>query len=555
MDNLEIESPNGTLHRNVARHWPTVFARLGDRAPAFFASVQARATRHGINEGESQARFLNLAFAMGPSFEDRPENEWALALLLDERLKPVVKLHQLVLRAAQELKRRGADAGPLLEADAAVLEALDAEGRARDPDAPPIARQACDIEAIDLRLIDIDWRQEYRLVEGRWQRQAVSTGVAPVRIDSTHPPPSELTVLTRPAEAGSPARLQLRQLVHGRCGHDAHPAARWLGSHGIAAWHGHEAKAVSWPVVPADWVQHVPVIAEETAPDVTLLHVDSCGLRDEGAPVGEQHLQLWAYPAHQWLWTMQRDGARETALPATSESDPPSTPTRCHIECDGEARSAARWVDGFGGGLQSALDQGLARVFEAWQQAAQQATLRSRIGVMSGRAGLTWGWREGPQGLTGAPLLRVVADLDLSTSVDLLLEGDVEFAGARSRVRLRCHGRSLLAQKILREQPDPPLLTALAPAMLSFRFPFVVEFDPLASDSGLVWSELGACTGAVVGEAGLRTRPSGGGWQWCARLAVEPVAVPVRVHDPVLGQTESHLALLGSATLLDWSIG
>ena len=92
--------------------------------------------------------------------------------------------------------------------------------------------------------------------------------------------------------------------------------------------------------------------------------------------------------------------------------------------------------------------------------------------------------------------------------------------------------------------------------MASLRLPFAVEHDPVAGAEAVVCSRLGPCSGALVGEAGLRPRLSGGsGWQWYVRLAVEPVLAPVVLHDPLLGQTHCTLALLPAMPLLDWSLG
>ena len=91
---------------------------------------------------------------------------------------------------------------------------------------------------------------------------------------------------------------------------------------------------------------------------------------------------------------------------------------------------------------------------------------------------------------------------------------------------------------------------------MRWRFEYRIEFDPVAVDEGALWSQAGPCTGALVGEAGLRPRSTGGsGWQWFVRLDSEAVSIPLCLHDPVLGQTRQTLALLPATRLLDWSLG
>ena len=89
---------------------------------------------------------------------------------------------------------------------------------------------------------------------------------------------------------------------------------------------------------------------------------------------------------------------------------------------------------------------------------------------------------------------------------------------------------------------------------ISWRWPVQLDFDPVADEGGLVFAEAGPVTGALTGTLGLRPCPTvGGAWEWFATLAIDPVATRVVVHDPVLGRSECHMALLGSVQLLDWS--
>ena len=114
----------------LERQWPGVAAKLGDRLEAFLQLVAERAAQHQLSTDAAAARFANLCFAFGAAFESKPENEWALAILLDERLSPWVKLHQLVHRGQAELRRRGSDGAALAEqlrtTDTRVIDALEA---------------------------------------------------------------------------------------------------------------------------------------------------------------------------------------------------------------------------------------------------------------------------------------------------------------------------------------------------------------------------------------------------------------------------------------------
>jgi hypothetical protein len=91
---------------------------------------------------------------------------------------------------------------------------------------------------------------------------------------------------------------------------------------------------------------------------------------------------------------------------------------------------------------------------------------------------------------------------------------------------------------------------------MHFSLPFEADLVPFAADSGALLQAAGPCAGALVGEAGLRPRTSGGsGWEWFARLRVQAVSLPVVVVDPLLGSVVQTLALLPEQVLLDWRLG
>ena len=554
------------MEESVAAHWPELTVRLGERLSEFIDAASGNAALHLIAAGAATARFVNVCCAFGPNFERRPENEWALAILADERLGEWVKLHQLVVRGATELKRRvsegHATSDQLLRSDGALLDALDARERAGNSDSVALARLACDLEAVDIRLLEVDWRREYRNFDGAWQLAPVTDFATSLRVGPGSPAPELVCVLTHAPPSGPAARLQIRLLTHAICDQDHHPQVVFAGDHGLWSWKGHNARAVSWLVearAPEPATNGLGVmLVEETVPRTSLLLASTCGLRDEGVPTGSLKTYVWAYTCDQWLFTWQRETGPQRQWPRPSGAAPgqAALPTRCRIERNGLGLASARWAQAFQDTLDPELERGFDALFTAWQECATNCSMTLTAGVLCGRSTLTWGWREGPDGLAGRPLMRVLGDFDLTSSIDLLLSGEVVLGTTRTRVRLVVQGSAPMKQQIARERALPGLPEVLLSAVARWRFVYRIEFDPVALDEGALWSEAGPCSGALVGETGLRPRPmGGGGWQWYARLTTEAVSVPVCVHDPVLGQTRRTLALLPALKLLDWSLG
>lgn len=550
----------------VANQWVDLRARLGGQLSEFVDVVARNAVAHQLSNDVSVARFLNLCCAFGPNFERKPENEWALALLADERLDERVKLHQLVVKGAAELKRRVRDAGSvsgqLLRGDSNVMDLLEASNHEVDDEFVGLARAACDLEAVDIRLLEVDWRREYRLVDGTWQRLPIPDLNVSLRIVAQHQIPALICVLTMAPKFAFAARLQVRLLTHAVCDQDHHPRVTHVTVDGSSRWNGHKARAVSWLVqartAPAATNSLGVTLIEETMPQMSLLRINTCGLRDQGVPIGPVENYVWAYLADQWLFALQRDPcpvqqwprvAGRTAADATAL-------TRCRIERDGDLVPSHLWVKGFQDVLDLQLAQGLDRLFEAWSASTTESAMTATAGLLCGRAALTWGWREGPGGLANQPLMRVLGDLDLGTELDVCMTGEVLLGVTRTRVRLLVQGKASGAGPIVREGVEPGLFPVLLSSVVRWRFEFRLEFDPMAVEEGALWSMVSPCTGAMVGEAGLRPRTSGGsGWQWYAQLDSEAVAVPVCIHDPLLGQTRQTLPLLPAVKLLDWSLG
>jgi hypothetical protein len=229
--------------------------------------------------------------------------------------------------------------------------------------------------------------------------------------------------------------------------------------------------------------------------------------------------------------------------------------TAVRVERDGAPLPAPGWAQGFDALLQAAWLRGVQQLWAAWSGAAGEPALQHQAELLAGRATLAWGWCDGAGGLGDAAVMRVQAELDLACRLDLQLAGNVDVGASRTRLRLQARGAAPLSFACHREQPVPSLLETLLPARVQWRCPFTVDFDPIANDPPVVCGSIGPCSGAIVGEAGLRPRQAGSGWQWFVRIALEPVLVPLTLCDPVLGDTQRKLALLSAMPLLDWSLG
>jgi hypothetical protein len=559
------------LGDHLAGQWPAMPERLGDRYGAFVDLAVQQAVQRGLTHAAAVARYVNLWFVWGPAFHDKPGFEWAQGLLAAPAAREWVTVHQLVRRSLLELQRLpGARIDPqaLVDADARVQDTFGPLGRqgamspllrAREPE--PLPRTACDLEAADVRVLDDGWHHEYRLQAGDWQRVPVPMP-APLRIDAARACPPLLAVLSQQRDHGPQARLQLRVRGHAACDGDLHPALLFTGPHGLWRWAGHETRAVSWPVATRE--QPLPAagpgssIGEETAPELHKLVIETCGLRDEGDPLGLQKTVVSAWPAAQWWLELQR------AMPAQQALLPGARPwvrgaTRCRVERDGRAQDSAALKSGFEDGLDAALAAALQQLAADWQQVPGLTAPRcdATVGLLTGRASATWGWRFGPQGLDGKPLMRVVAALEMDAArAELELAGELALGSTRTRLVLRVAGQAPLRQTLQREAAVPTLPAVLMPAVARWQWPFTLALEPLADDSAALLQATAPVTGALVGEAGLRPGTHGSsGWEWYVLLRLEAVSARLCVADPLLGQSQLQQPLLPARTLIDWSLG
>ena len=554
------------LAAHLAAQWPAMPERLGERYPAFVDLAVQQALKRGLNRAAVVARYVNLWFVWGPAFHDKPGFEWALGLLAAPRSQAWGTVHQMVRRSMAELQRlpdTRITPEALAAVDARLVELfghLGVQGALHPTEPAPAPLRACDLQAVELRLLAPAVAQHYVLQDTQWQRVDLPLP-APLRIDAAQPVPPLVGVLSQPPGAPSLARLQLRARAHAVCDGDLHPSLDFCGSHGQWRWLGHETRAVSWPVAtlepPVPAAGPGTAIAEETSPDIFKLDLHTCGLRDEGDAMGPLSTQVWVWPATQWWLELQRTAAASQGV-APVHPAPLRGSSRCRLERDGETADASRMRSAFEDGLDAATGQALQALLRAWAAVPglTSTQLEGALALLAGRAAFTWGWQLGAGGLQGRALLRLLGDIDMQACVaDLHLQAELALHGARGRLNLRCVAAAPLRASLRRELAEPPLLPVMQAAQSRFSLPFDADLVPIASDSGALLQADGPCVGALVGEAGLRPRTSGGsGWEWFARLRVQAVSLPVVVVDPLLGRTSQLVPLLPEQVLLDWRL-
>jgi hypothetical protein len=344
------------------------------------------------------------------------------------------------------------------------------------------------------------------------------------------------------------------------CNGDLHPAVGLAGPHGRWTWAGHETRAFNWPLATREQAP-LPagpgtLIAEETSPELYQLALETCALRDEGEALGPQQASVSVWPAEQWLLDVVRDPAESQTLQPGTRVGPPGR-TVCRVERDGQAQDAHGVTAQFAQGLDGAVAQALGRLVDAWAALPGLAAPRceAALALLSGRAGLAWGWQL--SALDTPALMRVLARLDLvAGQAALEFGGELSLRGSRSRLSLKTDGRSELRLNLLRDTPEPSLDAVLLPAVARWRWGFALHVDPLAGESLALLQPDGPVSGALVGEAGLRPATHGrSGWEWYALLRIEAVVARLRVVDPLLGESVSAHTLLAPQTLVDWSMG
>ena len=554
------------LGEALAEAFPEARARLGERWGEFVEFGAVRAATYGLLHMLCVARLLSGWIACGAEFEAR--QPWAAAILTDARRRQGSKAYQLCVMVL-ELLRSAPQAGqPAPVAFAAALDQLDDRLAWAGTLASLLPRDhirlgsPCDLETIELRLLESGWRQHYTAQGGPWRREPCAPSIANVILahdalaDASPRWPEQVTLLSLSADGDAAAKLRVRVKTEHRCDPALHPMVQRLGPSGPRSLRGDMAADTTFTV-------HSPTgggepgvvrcIGEEDSPQYSMLTVTSCGLRARGVPIGELSTTLAAYDAAQHLIAWRREPAAAWQLPA--DAAPAIVAARCRRESDGRVGDHSAWVDGFRA-LDTRLQQGVARLLTGWERESgvSDGKLVVDAALLVGSAGITWGWAEGPSGIAAKPYMRLEGLLELvACRLGLRFTGTLARGGSRSHLTLSTDGSTALAGAWQRGPDDTALFALAAKLQRPVRQVFELSVQPVA-DAGLaVLAVNGLLKGAISGAVGLEQRPDGPGLRWFVRLSVEPVLAPLRLVDPLLGVQMIQQPLLPAQVLVDWS--
>jgi hypothetical protein len=567
----------------LAGAFPDASTRLGERWPEFIEHGAARAAVYGLDHLLCVARFVASWIVSGAEFESR--QPWALAILNDSKRSQGAKAFQLSIRVQEQLRSEPQANQPTATDYAQVLRQLDDQLASAGTLATLLPRErirlgaACDIDAIDLRLVESHWRQHYTAQGGPWRREACAPQAASVTLvhdalaDSLPRMPTQISLLSRAAgtsasatasataaaaagaSAQAPAKLRVRVRAEHRCDALLHPLLQCLGPVAQRSLRGDSAADVTLAVyaVAAFEPGTEPHMGEESSPQFSSLTAASCGLRARGVPIGELSTLLAAYDATQHLIAWRREPSAAWQLPA--EAAPEVVVARCRSERDGEVCDASAWQRGFAD-LDTQLRNGVARLLTAWERESGVADGKLAIdaALLVGSAGITWGWAEGPLGIAAPPHMRMEGLLDLvACRLNLRFTGTLARAGSCSVLALSTAGSAPLSGPWQRGA-DEALFAVAGKLQVQVRQTFDLSVRSLA-DAGLgVLAAAGPPQGVISGAVGLEQRPDGPGLRWFVRLNVEPVVAQLRLSDPLLGVQVLRQPLLPAQALVDWSL-
>ena len=552
------------LREGLSASFPEVAARAGERLDALIAHGVQRGGALGLTHLVAIARYLACWFMLGAEFEARPEFVWAGEILTPPRPQGR-KIFQLCRRTREELSRL-AQAAPLpAPAFDAALKNLDAGLMARGligsllPTEPLLLGQPCDIDALELRLLDAPADQAvqpYRFENGSWQRSARSASADPLLLTGGVPLREPAPALPERLHLLGTSRLRVRSRADKCCEGGIHPLISHNGPQGLKAWRGAHAAELTLQL-PAPAIEPAPMeLAVESSPQLHLLSAESCGLRESGQPMGEQSTQLNIYAAEQQLMVWRRDPLPLLDFPGASE--PPATTARCRIERDGVPLDTKAWLAGFAD-LDRQLFEGLSRLSTAWERTSgvTGGKLQAEPALFCGSAGLTWGFANSAPELTAAPYFRVAGMMDLIASqLRLHFTGALNLHGSQSRLTLDCSAAEPLQTSFERKPGEADAIAALKTAQIQFRQPFVLQVDAIAQADPPALAVVAApLAGAVIGACGIRARKEGPGLQWFCELQIEAVSAVLLISDPILGQTTVIRPLLPAMKLVEWSLG
>ena len=573
IEGIVLKRHAASISKVLADSWPAMTELLGERWPAFVQAAVLRGRRHGFVAAPELAAFASLWCIWGPAFDTKPAFSWAAEILSDSRRSPTLKLHQLAHRTRQELARNSpAAAGEATTVSAAqfgaALANVDVKVRqlaaARSiflDEAPPRAVKACDVGSIDMMVAEAEGLVEYRHAANGWQRLPLAAPRSPAVKWTRAPDAPTVLAVTSPAlRGGPPARLNLRVDAAAVCDPRVHPEIVHAGVSGRLTWKGRDAARLSLalyalPAAPPEPGLAMAGLGAETRPDTQTVSIASCGLRDAGAPFGDVSMQLQVYPATQYLSEVRHAAWPAMAWPGSNEGVAPAA--SCTLEADGKPADATGWQRAWVG-LHAAFRQGMERLYNEWSKALDGGSARLDVEAspLVGQAGFTWGWRRTSPAEVS---MRIAGSLDLlALALELRLSGEIGAGPARARIEIHCKGRSELRMTVAQQGADAAEGQDLRSALRTWRFPLLLEIEPLVGAGPATLSAAPAATpitGALVGEAGLRPRPDGAGHQWFFALRLEPVGIELVVADPLLGTTRVAKKIFPAMPLVDWSAG
>ena len=552
------------MGESLAIVFPEVRGRLGERWNEVVDHGAVRAAAFGLSHMLCMARFLASWIVCGVEFESR--EPWAAAILTDSRRSQGAKAYQLCVRVLEQLRSAPQPRQPTAADFAQALRRIDDQLASAGTLASLLPRErirlgaACDVDAVELRLVDPHWRQHYTALGGPWRREACVPHAASVML--VHDPlgeeaprwPKQVTLLSHSASADAVAMLRVRVKAEHRCDEQLHPLLQCLEPSGARSLRGALAGDATLRVpAQASAAGSLPHIGEEDSPQFSVLTVGSCGLRARGMPIGELSTMLAAYDVAQHLIAWRREPIAAWRLPA--EPPPSCAPARCRRELDGQLVDSSAWLRGFHD-LDSQLQQGLARLLTAWERESgvSDGQLAVEAAVLVGSAGITWGWSEGPEGIAAPPYMRLEGLFDLvACRLDLRFTGILALAGSRSLLTLSTDGSTSLTGPWKRGPEDAALFAVAGKLQRPVLQRFEFGVSPLADTGLAVLACCGPLVGAITGSVGLEQRPDGPGLRWFARLNVEPVVAQMRISDPLLGVQVLQRPLLPAQALVDWN--
>ena len=104
-ESIALERFKNRTYQHLIAIWPEECKSLGEEAVR--ASIQeglTKARSYGLNSELDVARYIDLIYTLGDSFDCNPELPWAGAILRDDSLAPGQRLDALYDEAEEKLE-------------------------------------------------------------------------------------------------------------------------------------------------------------------------------------------------------------------------------------------------------------------------------------------------------------------------------------------------------------------------------------------------------------------------------------------------------------------